>query len=78
MTKPPDKKIIPFRRPELPLTAEEQWLDRLIKDFGSLSVEGQLEALFAACDIDALALIASRIAEAVEHFNGDAPDPEAA
>jgi hypothetical protein len=64
-------KVVPFWRPE-PLTADEQWLDRLIKDFGNLPVEGQLEVIFAACDTDALAKIAARLGESL---NRDAPDP---
>jgi hypothetical protein len=70
-------KIIPLH-PEPPMTAEELWLENLIKNFGGLSVESQLNVIFAACDIDALAPIAARLAEAVEYFNGDTPDPDAA
>jgi hypothetical protein len=70
-------KIIPLH-PEPSMTAEELWLENLIKDFGSLSVEGQLNVLFAACDVEALTLISARLTEAVEYFNGDAPNPEAA
>ena len=54
------KNVVPFRgrarRPE-PLTAEERWFDQLIRDFGNLPVEAQLDVLFAGCDTVAMAQI---------------------
>jgi hypothetical protein len=61
-----DINIVPCkgraRRPE-PLTADERWFDQLIKDFGNLPVEGQLDVIFGGCDTDAMAQIAARLVE---------------
>jgi hypothetical protein len=59
--------IVPFkaraRRPEPPLTPEEQWFHQLMTDFGGLPVEGQIDVIFAGCDTDAIAQIAARLVE---------------
>ena len=76
------KNVVPFRgrarRPE-PLTAEERWFDQLVRDFGQLPVEAQLDVIFAACDDNAKAQIAERLVDYLNWYRG-APDnpPEAA
>ena len=76
MMKPPDKKISPLQGPRpTPGTANGRGavVRPTHQGFRQPPDRGT-----ARSDIDALAQIAARLAEAVAYFNGDAPDPEAA